>query len=634
MKSLLKKMLLLAVLVTSVAIGQDAAAKVRLPKVISDCMVLQRGTDLNIWGWADPGEKVTVRFQGNHYFTQADASGNWKVVMPPQKAGGPYILEVNELVIRDVLVGDVLLLSGQSNQETVIERLFDRYPEIPVSNNHMIRMYKVPTQNTPGELQEDTPDGERWHSAISSDIINWKALAYFYAVEAYEKTGVPQGMLVSSLGGSAIESWVAEEYLMAFPEMAAQKAKADSTAAASIDPAVAGNWTAEKIDDSDWDTMEMPGFMEDRGFPRGGTFYFRKEVDIPESMDGRHAKIYLGRVEDSDVVYINGVQVGTTSYFGPPRKYDIPAGVLHKGKNTIAVKLVANSGAGGMIPDKPYKIQGDEDVIPLSGEWKYKNVPASSANRMMGGAFGGRTMRQPSFTGGGLFNGMIYPLRNYNFCGCIWYQGESNSGQYQKYAGFLKALIENWRDTLNDPDLPFFICQLPNYMKKYDYPTSSDWAGLREAQTKVAMEVPGCHIATCYDTGEWNDIHPLNKKDLAKRIFLGVRKLCYGEKVVALGPVYKDMQIDGNKIIVSFTEIGGGLKSREGKLQHFAIAGEDRKFVWADAVIKGGKVIVSSPEVKNPVAVRYAWADNPDNANLCNKEGLLASPFRTDNWEK
>lgn len=627
MKCLFKRLMLVLPLV-ALCIHSDA--KVRLPKVISDCMVLQRGTDLNIWGWADPGEKVTVRFQGNHYYTQADGKGEWKVVMPPQKAGGPYIMEVNDLILRDVLVGDVWLCSGQSNQETDIKRLFEKYPEIPVSNNHMIRMYKVPTQQTPGVLQEDTPEGERWHSAVSWDVPNWKALAYFYAVEAYENTGIPQGMLVSSLGGSTIESWISEEYLLKFPEMAAQKARIDSLAAASVDPAAAGHWTDEKIDDSDWDVMEMPGFMKDRGFPLGGTFYFRKEVDIPASMDGRHARIYLGRVEDSDVVYINGVQVGSTSYFGPPRKYDIPAGLLHEGKNTVAVKLVASSGAGGMIPDKPYKIQGDEDVVPLTGEWKYKNVPVDNSRQMMGG----RMMRQPSFSGAGLFNGMIYPVRDYNVRGCIWYQGESNSEQYQKYADYLKALIANWRETLNAPELPFLICQLPNYMEKHEQPTSSDWAGMREAQTKVAVEVPFCHISTCYDTGEWNDIHPLNKKDLAKRLFLGARKLCYGEKVVATGPIYKDMEISGNKIIISFTETGGGLKSREGKLQHFAIAGEDRNFVWADAVIKGNKVIVSSPEVPAPVAVRYAWADNPDNANLCNKEGLLASPFRTDTWDK
>lgn len=621
------RILFTALLAAAAAFNADA--KVRLPKVISDCMVLQRDVELNVWGWADPGEKVTVRFDGNHYFTQADSKGNWAVKLAPHKAGGPYLLEVNEIILRDVLVGDVWLLSGQSNQETPIERLVDRYPEINVSNNHMIRLYKVPTQETPGVLNEDILQGERWHSGVASDIMNWKALAYFFAVEAYEKTGVPQGMLVSSLGGSRIESWIAEEYLLQIPEQAAQKAAADQAAAQQREQNDQ-SWLNESYDDSQWATVIEPNYLADSGIPNGVVF-FRKEIDVPASMDGRHAKIYMGRMVDGDQVYVNGVLVGQTTYFGPPRKYDIPAGLLHEGRNVVAVRLTANAGDAGFVPDKPYKIVGDEAEIDLTGEWKYKQGPAPAGRGM--GPGGNMMARGPRFTGAGLYNGMIWPVRNYNIAGAVWYQGESNAAQADKYQALLTRLISNWREVFSMPEMPFLICQLPNYMEKYDTPTDSDWARLREAQMKTHLSVPNTSLAVCYNTGEYNDIHPLNKKDLAKTLYIQAEDLYLHRKVVSSGPVYKDMKIVGNKIIISFTGVGGGLRAQGGKLQHFAIAGADRNFVWADAEIKGNTVVVSSPAVPDPVAVRYAWANNPDNANLTNKEGFLASPFRTDDWE-
>lgn len=625
----LGKILISALAMMSVG-SLDSPAKVRLPKLVSDCMVLQRDAELNLWGWADPEEKITVRFDGRHYFTQAGQDGKWEVKLPPHPFGGPYMLEVNEVIVRDVLVGDVWLLSGQSNQETPVERLVDRYPEINYSNNHMIRMYKVPTQNTPGVLDEDIADGERWHSGIASDIMNWKALAYFYATEAYAKSGIPQGMLVSSLGGSAIESWISEKYLLQIPEQAKKKADADAQKLNQTDLGQ-GKWQAENLDDSAWENVLEPDYLANSKIGKG-VIWFRKTVEIPESMDGRHAKIYMGRMVDGDQVFVNGTLVGETSYFGPPRKYDIPAGVLHSGKNVVAVRLTANAADAGFVPDKPYKIVGDDAEIDLTGTWKYKVGMKAVAGRTTGGfpprGFSG-------FTGAGLYNGMIHPLKNYKIAGVIWYQGESNTSQAEKYEDLLTKLIANWREGFKDETLPFLLCQLPNYMDKYPIPTDSHWARLREAQLKVFQKTPYTGLAVSYDTGEYNDIHPLNKKDLAKRLLLWAEKLYNkNSRICACGPVFKEMKIVGDKAMVSFSEIGGGLRSKDGTgLKHFAIAGADKCFVWADAVIKGNTVVVSSPEVKEPVAVRYAWADNPDSANLSNKEGQLASPFRTDGWE-
>ena len=602
------------------------SAKVRLPRLVSDRMVLQRDTELDIWGWADPGEKVTVRFQGRHYDTETGADGCWHVLLPPQQAGGPFVLEVNEIVIRDVLVGDVWLCSGQSNQETPIARLTDKFPEINVSNNHMIRHYKVPTQDVKGELREEIAGNAGWHSAIASDVMNWTALAYFFAQEAYEHTHVPVGMLVSSLGGSAIESWISQEHLKEFPQLLVDQAAYDSLKLARQDRG-AGRWQLPECDDSDWATMTVPGYWRENGADIHGTVWCRKTFDVPASMAGRHARLYMGTMVDSDSVFVNGTFVGFTSYTYPPRKYDIPAGVLREGKNVIAVRLTANGGNGGFVKDKRYAIVGDEAEIDLTGTWRYKTgIDQSEVQRLSA------RLANLDRTGSGLYNGMIYPIRHYRVKGAIWYQGETNAGNPAPYADYLKALITNWRELWQWPDMPFLLVQLPNFMEKKDRPTDSGWARIRDAQFRTALSVPHTELAVTYDVGEWNDIHPLDKKTVAHRLFLGARRLVYGEKVNASGPLYKDMQVDGDRIVLSFTETGRGLACRGKELKHFAIAGEDRKFVWAKAVIRGNKVVVSSPEVKHPVAVRYAWSDNPSDANLCNKDGLLASPFRTDNW--
>ena len=616
----------LSVLLLSVIMSAHTPAKVRLPKLISDSMVLQRDVDLDIWGWSDPGTWITVRFNGGYYETKTGEDGRWTVTLPPQKAGGPYIMEVNEITIRDVLVGDVWLCSGQSNQETPIHRLVELFPEINRSDNNMIRHYKVPTQDSKEALQEEIAGNAVWHSGDASEVMNWTALAYFYAQEAYSQTGVPQGMLVSSLGGSAIESWVSQEHLKDFPALILDREALEGLEAAMADKGE-GVWESPDFDDSDWKTMEMPGTWRENGLDVRGTVWMRKDFEIPESMDGRHAKLSMGTLMHNDRVYVNGIFVGSTGYEFPPRRYHIPAGVLRKGKNTIVVRLNAPGGNGEFIKDKPYKIIGDAAEIDLTGTWKY-NVGTDMSEAA---AFADRLKNRKN-VGSGLYNGMIYPIRNYKVRATIWYQGESNAGRAHEYGALMTSLITGWRELWNMPDMPFLLVQLPNYMQTHEQPTDSGWARIREAQLQAFKTIPNTALAVTYDVGEWNDIHPLNKKAVAQRLFLGARKAVYGEKVTASGPVYKDMKVDGDKIIITFTETGRGLMAKGGELKHFAIAGADRKFVWADAIIKGNKVIVSSKEVQNPVAVRYAWADNPDGANLCNKDGLLASPFRTDDW--
>lgn len=602
-------------------------AEVRLPSMISDKMVLQRDTKLRIWGWANPTEKVTVRFAGKYYYTEGTPEGRWSVELPPQQAGGPHIIEVNEIVIRDILFGDVWLCSGQSNMETPIARLVEKYPQINVSNNHMIRYFKVPTQNTVMALQENIPNGSKWYSGVASEVMNWTALVYFYAQEAFNHTKIPQGMLVSSLGGSVIESWISQENLREFPALKIDFKALDSLKYHECDQGMP-NWTFNDFDDRNWTKTTIPSTWREQDINHRGVVYYRKTIQLPREKEGRHGKLYLGNLTDSDSVFINGKFVGSTFYQYPPRKYDIPAGVLQTGENTITVRLRANNGNGEFVADKEYKLQVDDFETDLRGEWKYKiTVDLNKVQEFRAKLSNSRT------AGSGLFNGMIYPLKDYAIKGIIWYQGESNALNPNSYQQLLELLITNWRTVWKNEQLPFLIVQLPNFMQKQEQPSESGWARIRDAQFIVSKHVANTFLAVTYDVGEWNDIHPLNKKDIAKRLFLGARAVIYKEKLISSGPAYSDFKIVNDKIEIVFVENGSKLKAKDNSLlKHFSIAGEDKKFIWATAVIKGNKIIVSHPDIKNPKAVRYAWSDNPAEANLINQEGLLASPFRTDNW--
>jgi sialate O-acetylesterase len=350
--------------------------------------------------------------------------------------------------------------------------------------------------------------------------------------------------------------------------------------------------------------------------------WFRKEINVPGGMTGKFARLLLGAVVDRDSVYVNGVFAGTTGYRYPPRKYDIGPGLLREGKNIIVIRVINSSGKGGFVKDKPYQLVAGEDTIDLKGNWQYKlgavmdPLPPSTFFEY-----------KPT----GLFNGMISPIVNYTIKGVIWYQGEADAFRAKEYEKLFPALIMDWRKKWSQGNWPFLYVQLANFTEVRKQPGESDWAELREAQLKT-LAVPNTGMAVAIDIGEWNDIHPLNKEDVGKRLALAAEKFAYGDsKIVYSGPIYKSIKIEKNKIIITFSHIGSGLIIKNGdELKYFAVAGANKKFEWAKAIIKDNKVIVWSDDIANPVAVRYAWADNPEGANLYNKEGLPASPFRTD----
>jgi len=628
-------------------VSQTAFCKVRLPLLVSDGMVLQRGDSTKVWGWAEAGEKVTINFNGETYNSTADTNGKWTVMLSELKAGGPYTMEINaenHITLKDVMIGDVWICSGQSNMVLPMDRVKYRYAEeIAQSENPAIRQFTVPLRYDFQMPQEDLQSG-RWESANPQNVLRFSATAYFFAKELYEKYHVPIGLINASIGGSPAQAWLSEDALKAFPRYlkTAEKFKDSDYIKKIVDKDKTANdewysalqqkdkglekgqkpWFHKDYDVSEWATMNVPGYWADEQLGLvNGVVWFRKEIEVPASMTGKPAKLWLGRIVDADKTYVNGKTVGSISYQYPPRIYDIPSNLLKEGRNIIVIRVINNSGRGGFVPDKPYHLSAAGQTIDLKGQWQYKL--GATMGPLQGKTF---IEWQPS----GLFNGMIAPLLNYTIKGVIWYQGESNTGVPREYRRLLPALITDWRQKWGQGDFPFLYVQLPNFMEVKDHPSESNWAELREAQLKT-LSVPNTAMAVIIDIGEWNDIHPLNKEDVGKRLALAAQKVAYGEEeVVYSGPIYQAMKIEGNKIVLTFTNTGSGLVAKgDAELKHFAIAGADKKFVWAKAKIEGDKVIVSNVDITNPKAIRYGWADNPQGANLYNKQGLPASPFRT-----
>ena len=628
-------------------VTQNAFSQIRLPKLIVDGMVLQRETPVNIWGWAAAGEKVTLRFNNLSFQTETSTDGKWQIALPPQKAGGPFEMEIsasNKLVLKDILFGDVWLCSGQSNMEYPMNRLIDKYAaEIAGCENSYIRQFKVPQKYDFNAPVDDYSAGS-WVAVNPETILNFSGVAYFFAKELNAKYKIPVGIINATVGGSPAEAWMSTEALKEFPvylaeaekfknqgyiiEIQQKEKKASEEWYAELNKKDKGlqskpGWKDPVFDASFWPVMPVPSYWADHGLGEvNGVVWFRREFVVPVPMTGKPVRLFMGRIVDADSVFINGKFVGTTSYQYPQRNYKIHEDVLKPGKNVIVVRVVNNSGLGGFVKDKPYQLFAGNDTINLAGNWQYQL--GCTMNPAPGQTF---VQWKPT----GLYNGMLAPANNYAVKGVAWYQGESNVERFQEYRKLLTALISDWRKKHDQDNLPFIFAQLPNFMEAKKQPAESNWASFRYEQLKTAQTVKNAAITCNIDLGEWNDIHPQNKQDVAKRLAYAARKLAYGEtNLVASGPVYQSAKTKGNKIEISFYDCGSGLKTSDGsELKHFAIAGADMKFVWAKAVIEANKVIVWSKEIENPKFVRYAWSDNPENANLCNQEGFPAFPFTT-----
>jgi sialate O-acetylesterase len=631
---------------------QNSFCQVKLPRLVRDSMILQRDAEVKIWGWASPGEKIKVSFQNKNYKAIADTEGKWMIALSPMKAGGPFTMNItgqNKIELKDILIGDVWFCSGQSNMVHQLNIHDVTYAdEIASANYPQIRQFLLPTlTNLEGPLN-DLPAGN-WKSAVGEDVRPFSAVAYFFAKKLYEKYQVPIGIINASVGGTPIEAWTSEQGLKEFPvlQTTIQKNKDTAYVNGINRKAFSGNTNrAPQINDKGltesskwfetnyvakgWHNINIPGYWEDQGIKDlNGVVWYRREIDIPASMSSKAAKVFLGRIVDADVLYINGKQVGNTTYMYPQRRYKVPADLLKPGKNIFVVKVTNNFGKGGFVSDKPYCLFAGNDTIDLKGTWQYK---IGEVYAPITGGFGGGIAAQNQPTA--LFNAMVAPAINYSIKGFLWYQGESNAGRPEEYAKLQPAQIADWRRLWEHDVLPFLFVQLPGFMDYNYLPSESQWAQLRESQLK-SLSVPNTAMVVAIDLGEWNDIHPDNKKDVGNRAALAAEKIAYGENIVYSGPLYQSSTIDRNKITINFTNTGSGLITNDGEEPgEFAIAGADKKFVWAKAKIDGDRIIVWNDGILNPMYVRYAWADNPVNPNLHNKEGLPASPFRTDDQNK
>lgn len=632
-------------------------AKVRIPRFFADGMVLQRDVQVPVWGWADQGETVRVTlYKDSQPLKQAKSqvtqNGKWKVELSRMKAGGPYKLKIesyksnreseitDQVVLADVLIGDVFLCSGQSNMELQVSRCMDLYrDEVSVYHNDQIRYLKLPHQYNYVRPQEDVVV-KPWTAVNPKTAPEIGALCYFFAKYMQEHENVPVGIINSSVGGTKVEAWMGQENLCRFAdyrnEFSAlkyhQENWPDSVNKVEIAAGqawehqmirldtIVNKWRSESYDYSSWQSVDVFKpftWNADGKRPAPGSYWFRQIVELPLSEAGKSGLIRVGAMADADSVFVNGRFVGYTSYQYPPRIYRIPEGVLREGQNEVMVHLMAQNGSPSFISEKLYQIEVGDKIYPMSNQWTY--------------AVGSTMSRKPVSTyfvdtPSALYNAMIAPFKDFAFRGMVWYQGESNVGKSQTYQEYLEAMIAEWRQQFGR-DLPLVIVQLAGFQQRHDQPVETNQAALREAQRLAALSIPKAGLATALDLGEWNDIHPQNKKELGRRVFLQMRKLSYGEKrLVSSGPQVDKIRLKDNHIEILFDRKTGKLKAAS-SLKSIAVAGSDGKYVWADAYTDGDYVVVVKiPEGLKPVSVRYAWDDFPE-CTIYNVDGLPASSF-------
>jgi sialate O-acetylesterase len=623
------------------ALPIESHAQVRLSRLFTDGLVVQRDTHVPIWGWADPGDQVVVTMHGADYSTVADSGGVWMVRLAPMTAGGPHAIAVQsgdvELHVRDLMVGDVWLASGQSNMEWVVADAAGSAMADPA-----IRHFKVP--RSWAYQEEDSLAGGAWEKAEVENLGTFTAVGYYFARELREHVDVPIGIINSSWGGSRIEPWMSLEALgldegdfgqiratelarqAAIRERVQERIGAVPDKDAGLIDGVA-HWATPDLDDSSWFTVPVPSNWETTGFDgMDGVAWYRTRFELAEDEIELGVKLGLGMIDDSDITWVNGVEVGSMdNAWNQARLYDVPSRVLRVGENVISVRVEDFQGGGGIAgPSETVFIDVDGDRRHLPDEWRFMvgRVSLNSA---------GNKNQVPTL----LWNKMIHPILPFPIKGVIWYQGESNAGGMADaltYAELFVDMIQSWRAEWQHGDLPFFWAQLANFMAvDDDPPAESNWAVLREAQS-AALALPNTGQAILIDIGEADDIHPRNKQDVGRRLALAARKVAYGEDVVYSGPTFRECEFRDGRATISFDHAGGGLVARGGALRGFAVAGPEGRFVWANARIDGDRVVVWSDSVPDPAAVRYAWADNPAAANLYNAEGLPAGPFRTDRW--
>ena len=632
----------------------------RLPRLISDGMILQQKKQIKMWGFDRPGRKVMLSFLGEEYVAVADGQGRFEAVLPPMEPGGPYNLYIGnengeEIVVTDILIGDVWLCAGQSNMELPMERVKDRYPEeIRECSEPFIRTFKVIEHSDFHEPLRELQSGS-WEKADTGTILKFSATAYFFAKQMYQMTGVPVGLINTSLGGSRIQSWMSREMLQGDVEdlLLAEKYADDAFVAGQLernqenmeawhrnldeqDQGLKRNFKELKAPEPSFKEVSIPFFFRDtqlQGFI--GSVWFLRNFQVTGGLAGKAAKLWLGTIVDSDTVYINGVMVGHTDYQYPPRKYEIPEGLLREGENTIVIRVKCENGHGRFTDGKKYALWNDGEEIDLTGKWYYEIGAACEQ------------IEPTDFVNWkptGLYNGMVAPCRPYTLAGILWYQGESNTHVPEVYLELMKRMVAGYRKEWGE-ELPFLYVQLPNFaIDRYDSDadeTGQGWPVVRELQRR-AKKLPRVGMAVTMDLGEDNDLHPLNKKEVGFRLAMLAAKMLYGIASECEGPEICGIDYEMEKtgaVLLYFKNITDGMYAYGGEkgneIRDFEL--RDEQGIWhrAAAVIKEDTIRLTPVERIRirPCGVRYLFSNISHGAMIYNRAGFPLSPFVNEKQE-
>jgi sialate O-acetylesterase len=639
-----------SVLVAGLLLGAAAPANAGplLGEMFQDHAVLQRGKPVEIWGRAGAGDKIAVTIAGAKVKTKAGKDGRWRAMLPPLAAGGPYTLEARDgkgaaQVVNDVLAGDVYLCSGQSNMALTVDRTLDQSSETANANRNTIRMLTVPVSSAPSP-RDNFAAPVKWQPATPATVGNFSAACYYFARELQKTVAVPLGLINASSGGSNIRAWTSaralrraggydEELdivnLYAAEPAAAMRRWAEhwekdwlarSPAAAGGEPWSAtlddGNWAAAPATLpywSEWGVAELAGFT--------GQVWYRTQVTLTAAQ-AAHAAAISFTLNEEDVTWINGKPVGASFAFGSPRKYAIPAGILHEGRNVVSVNALCTYRGCGIFgaPDSRALSFADGSKVLLDGPWRYRIVPPGlgPAPRAPWGGVAGF---------GSAYNAMLAPVGGYGLRGALWYQGESNTAETASYPKLLTALIRDWRETFG-AGLPVLIVQLPNYGAPPTRPAASGWAEIRETQRQVVAADPHAALAVAIDIGERTDIHPANKQEVGRRLARAARHLIYGEDIPPSGPAAESAVAEGGHIAVRFGGVTGDLVAYGADAPiGFELCGDTQDTCrYAVAAIRENIVMLDVAPGTMPKRVRYCWADSPV-CTLYDRSGLPAGPF-------
>ncbi|MBL0307981.1 MAG: hypothetical protein IPQ25_18715 [Chitinophagaceae bacterium] len=628
-----------------VSICLQARAKVILPKIFSDNMVLQRNGLIPVWGWADANEKIEVRFNNQVKSVKAGKNGKWLIRLDAENAGGPYDMTIkgkNTVQIRNILVGEVWICSGQSNMEWTVGQSMNAKQEISAANNPFIRHIKI--QRDISSLPQNDINAGDWQICDSTTVANFTGVGYFFAKNLYNELKIPVGLINSSWGGTNIETWISREAFEnsdEFKEMIAGMPKIDLDSLSKLKvkgsvmriealqgTKMEGMNTSQfrelSFDDSKWPVLNQPQLWEEQSIGElDGIVWLRKTIVLASLDLTKEATLVLSKIDDNDITYVNGIKVGSTNQWDANRRYTIPPGVLKEGKNVIAVRVDDTGGGGGIYGDAAdVKLILYNASLPLSGEWKFQVesvIKTTNQNSL------------PSLC----YNAMISPLIPFAFQGVLWYQGESNAGRSYQYRKAFPLLINDWRQKWNNPGMPFYFVQLATFNNPGNSNEGCGWAELREAQT-MTLSLPNTGMCVTTDlVTNPKDIHPTNKQDVGNRLASLALNNLYSKNMICNGPIYKSMEIKNDQVILSFDNIGTGLYTPDkyGYIRGFEMAGKDQVFHYAKAFIKGNTIVLFNEKVENPVAVHFGWIGDASDCNLFNKEGYPAVPFRTDEWK-